>query len=110
MKDITFKSGFGSNYDEMTLWLAAIQEGAVATKIEKIDGEYEITNGAVVAATAKSDYDTEDEYFKVCDELCGDGDVTGEFITNNDCYYVVIKLDGIKIKAENVIYDEVDFS
>ena len=79
--------GYKSEYDDMTLWVENFDCGSKAIKIEP--GEKDMV-GTVACSVARSSYESEEEYDSICKWLCGMGDATGEFITDDDCYYIVI--------------------
>ena len=89
-----FVGGFVSGYEGTQLWVKDFKVGAKAAEIKVIeDSGYLISTGIVTEVVAMSSFSSEAEYFTACDTLCDAGDVTGEFIVDNDCYYVVINTD-----------------
>lgn len=106
-KHYTFDHGYLSDYDDMMLWIQEPKEGARAASIDRNpDGTYEINTGTINNIISQyGDFGGDSaKYLKACDEMLYDDDATGEFITDEDSYYVSLVLPD-----ETIIVDDVDF-
>lgn len=107
MKDYTFDHGYCSDYDDMTLWIQEPKEGAKAACINRTpDGTYEVSTGTINKIISQyGDFDGDSaKYLKACDEMLCDDDAAGEFITDEDSYYVSLILPD-----ETIIVDDVNY-
>lgn len=108
MKTITINGGFCSEYDDMSLWVKDFNVGAEAAYITKNEnGTTTIKNGVVSKVTSlyRDNDNDKDKYDEACNEILNcDCSVSGEFITDDDSFYVAINtIDSIDGTTETTV-------
>jgi hypothetical protein len=91
----------------MTLWIQEPKKGARAACINhNPDGTYEVLTGTINNIISQhGDFNGDSaKYLKACDEMLYDDNAAGEFITDDDCYYVSLVLPD-----ETIIVDDVNY-
>lgn len=95
--DVILQDGIVTDYDDYYLWIEEPKENANAKYVAK-DEEGEaisITSAKIKKIILRSQFDSEDAYSEASDEMMGgDFDVTAEFMTADDTYYVGVELTG----------------
>lgn len=98
--NVTFKNGFASDYDDMVIWLGGLSVGSKGYRVDK--DTKTITPCEVKAVIFRYDYADEDKYSAAINTL--DGDVMGEFVTDDLICYVSLSLTGEDMSYSTVKY------
>lgn len=107
MSNKIISGGIASEYDDQIIWIDRPEVGADAAQI--ID-ETEYTPCKVTKVIVRSECADEDEYSDLCDEAIGEGATcTGEFMTIEEVYYVVLDAEGDAETFDSIDFDDVDF-
>ena len=105
----TFKNGYISDYHDLSVWIENVKEHGKAIIIKKDKNTtFTLQNATIEKIVVKSEYEDEKDYDNICMLMLGKHDITGEFVTDKDIFYVGLSINNEPFMCtKEITYDNV---